>query len=122
MSLLSLSTETFLAVTRQGPDHTKNLVLDLLGWGVSPEYLVKAGVSAGVSYRVFTDPNFRLPTNLVLPSTRPLTPSGIRYELHEFRSTDFVLARLTFVCAVATGMFHYFYPCYHAMTCFTASF
>ncbi|KAG1850853.1 hypothetical protein DFJ58DRAFT_729144 [Suillus subalutaceus] len=89
-------------MTRQDMDHTKNLVLDLLGWGVSPEYLVKAGVSAGVLYRVFTDINFHLPTNLVLPPTRPLTPSGIRYELHEFQSTDFALARLTFVCVVAT--------------------
>jgi hypothetical protein len=39
-----MSTETFLAVTRQDLDHTKNLVLDLLGWGVSPEYLVEAGI------------------------------------------------------------------------------
>ncbi|KAG1730048.1 hypothetical protein EDB19DRAFT_2027553 [Suillus lakei] len=65
-------------MTRQDLDHTKNLVLDLLGWGVSPEYLVEAGVSAGVLYRVFTDLNLRLPTNLVLPPTRSLPPSGIR--------------------------------------------
>ncbi|KAG2046559.1 hypothetical protein BDR06DRAFT_964969 [Suillus hirtellus] len=66
-------------MTRQDLDHTKNLVLDLLGWGVSPEYLVEAGVSAGVIYRVFTDLNLRLPTNLVLPPTQPLPPpSGIR--------------------------------------------
>ncbi|KAG1770286.1 hypothetical protein EV702DRAFT_1202470 [Suillus placidus] len=65
-------------MTCQDLDHTKNLVLDLLGWGVSPEYLVEAGVSAGVIYRVFTDLNLRLPTNLVLPPTRPLPPSGIR--------------------------------------------
>ncbi|KAG1850835.1 hypothetical protein DFJ58DRAFT_793276 [Suillus subalutaceus] len=65
-------------MTLQDLDHTKNLVLDLLGWGVSPEYLVEAGVSAGVIYRVFTDLNLRLPTNLVLPPTRPLPPSGIR--------------------------------------------
>ncbi|KAG2141372.1 uncharacterized protein EDB93DRAFT_629500 [Suillus bovinus] len=65
-------------MTRQDLDHTKNLVLDLLGWGVSPEYLVEAGVSAGVIYRVFTDLNLRLPTNLVLPPTQPLSPSGVR--------------------------------------------
>ncbi|KAG2134668.1 hypothetical protein BD769DRAFT_461870 [Suillus cothurnatus] len=64
-------------MTRQDLDHTKNLILDLLGWGVSPEYLVEAGVSAGVIYRVFTDLNIRLPTNLVLPPTRPLLPSGV---------------------------------------------
>ncbi|KAG1851409.1 hypothetical protein F4604DRAFT_1934097 [Suillus subluteus] len=35
-----MSTETFLAVTLEDLDHIKNLVLDILGWGVSPEYLV----------------------------------------------------------------------------------
>ncbi|KAG1755290.1 uncharacterized protein EDB91DRAFT_285327 [Suillus paluster] len=66
------------SMTREDLDHTKNLVLDLLGWGVSPEYLVEAGVSAGVLYRVFTDLNLRLPTNLVISPTRPSLPSGIR--------------------------------------------
>ncbi|KAG1743150.1 hypothetical protein EDD22DRAFT_1006250 [Suillus occidentalis] len=67
---MSMSTETLLAVTRQGMDHIKNLVLDLLSWGVSPEYLVEAGVSTGVSYRVFTDLKLRLPTNLLLDCRR----------------------------------------------------
>ncbi|KAG1766277.1 hypothetical protein EDD22DRAFT_950639 [Suillus occidentalis] len=61
------SATTFGYLTRQDLDHTKNLVLDLLCRGVSPECLAEAGVSAGVLYRVFTDINLRLPTNLVLP-------------------------------------------------------
>ncbi|TFK60548.1 hypothetical protein BDN72DRAFT_883549 [Pluteus cervinus] len=44
----------------------KLLILELLSWGVPPEYLVaETGVSAGTIYRVFTDLNLRLPTNLV---------------------------------------------------------
>jgi hypothetical protein len=54
--------------------------------------------------------------------TARLTTDIARLEVHEFRSTDFALARLTFVCVVATGMFHYLYRCHHAMMCSTASF
>ncbi|KAH9474433.1 hypothetical protein JR316_0012892 [Psilocybe cubensis] len=42
----------------------KLLVLDLLGWGVEPEFLVTSGVSAEALYRIFTDLNLRLPHNL----------------------------------------------------------
>ncbi|KAF9484039.1 hypothetical protein BDN70DRAFT_989839 [Pholiota conissans] len=45
-------------------DLAKDLVLDLLGWGVEPEYLIDSGVSAAVIFRVFTDLNLRLPKNL----------------------------------------------------------
>ncbi|KAG1766297.1 hypothetical protein EDD22DRAFT_968242 [Suillus occidentalis] len=45
--LESAARENYL-LTRQDLDHTKNLVLDFLGWGVSSEYLVEAGSSAGV--------------------------------------------------------------------------
>ncbi|KAF8961852.1 hypothetical protein BDZ97DRAFT_1177217 [Flammula alnicola] len=47
-------------------DHAKTLVLDLLGWGVDPEYLVDSGVSSEAIFRIFTDLNLRLPTNLKL--------------------------------------------------------
>ena len=47
-------------------DGAKGLVLDLLGWGVDPEHLVTAGVRPKLFYRIFTDLNLRLPTNLVL--------------------------------------------------------
>ncbi|KAF5384225.1 hypothetical protein D9615_003445 [Tricholomella constricta] len=42
----------------------KNIVLDLLGWGVQPEYLVECGVSSHAIYRIFTDLHLRLPSNL----------------------------------------------------------
>ncbi|KIM41318.1 hypothetical protein M413DRAFT_146385 [Hebeloma cylindrosporum] len=45
-------------------DQAKILVLDLLGWGVDAEYLVTSGVSPAVIFRVFTDLNLQLPTNL----------------------------------------------------------
>ncbi|KAJ6612277.1 hypothetical protein B0H10DRAFT_2053070 [Mycena sp. CBHHK59/15] len=45
-------------------DSAKSIVLDLLGWGVEPEYLVECGVSAAVIYRIFTDLRLRLPRNL----------------------------------------------------------
>ena len=48
-------------------DRAKDVVLDLLGWGVTPEYLVDAGVSSEALYTIFKDLNLRLPTNLKLP-------------------------------------------------------
>ncbi|KAF8909694.1 hypothetical protein CPB84DRAFT_1765227 [Gymnopilus junonius] len=42
----------------------KSLVLDLLGWRVSPEYFIDAGVSPEAIYRIFTDLDLRLPSNL----------------------------------------------------------
>ncbi|KAF7974225.1 hypothetical protein HWV62_13098 [Athelia sp. TMB] len=51
-------------------DRAKDVVLDLLGWGVTPEYLVDAGVSSEALYTIFKDLNLRLPTNLKLPVTQ----------------------------------------------------
>jgi len=53
-------------LTESQIDDAKNLVLDLLGWGVDPEYLVTSGVHPELIYRIFTDLNLRLPTNLVI--------------------------------------------------------
>jgi len=53
-------------LTESQIDDAKNLVLDLLGWGVDPEYLVTSGVHPELIYRIFTDLNLRLPTNLKL--------------------------------------------------------
>jgi hypothetical protein len=52
-------------VTESQIDDAKSLVLDLLGWGVDPEYLVTSGVHPELIYRIFTDLNLRLPINLV---------------------------------------------------------
>lgn len=53
-------------MTESQIDDAKSLVLDLLGWGVDPEYLVTSGVHPQLIYRIFADLNLRLPTNLVL--------------------------------------------------------
>ncbi|KAF8241144.1 hypothetical protein L208DRAFT_1383604 [Tricholoma matsutake] len=45
-------------------DLAKSIVLDLLGWGVAPEYLIECGVSSQAIYKIFTDLHLRLPTNL----------------------------------------------------------
>ncbi|KAH0578657.1 hypothetical protein H2248_003791 [Termitomyces sp. 'cryptogamus'] len=42
----------------------KDVVLDLLGWGVQPEYLIECGISSHAIYRIFTDLHLRLPSNL----------------------------------------------------------
>jgi hypothetical protein len=51
-------------VTQAQYNTAKDLVLDLLGWGVLPEYLVDCGLSREIVYYVFKELNLRLPTNL----------------------------------------------------------
>lgn len=45
--------------------HAKILMLDLLGWGVPPEYILNRGVSHKLVCSVFTDLNLRLPDYIV---------------------------------------------------------
>lgn len=45
-------------------ERAKDIVLDLLGWGMPPEYLVDVGVSSVALRRIFTDLRLRLPGNL----------------------------------------------------------
>lgn len=45
-------------------DAAKDIVLDLLGWGVQPEYLVDCGLTRELVYYVFVELNLRLPSNL----------------------------------------------------------
>ncbi|KAH0831413.1 hypothetical protein J3R83DRAFT_14084 [Lanmaoa asiatica] len=64
-------------MTKEDLDRAKSLVLDLLGWGVTPEYLVDCGLSQGAVHRIFTDLRLRLPRNLeALPP--PLPHHGAR--------------------------------------------
>ncbi|KAJ7178867.1 hypothetical protein C8R43DRAFT_974519 [Mycena crocata] len=56
--------EEYTLMTPEELDHAKDIVLDLLGWGVEPEYLVDCGVSDAVLHRIFTDLRLRLPRNL----------------------------------------------------------
>ncbi|KAI5118806.1 hypothetical protein M0805_005148 [Coniferiporia weirii] len=52
----------------------KELVLDLLGWGVSPEYLVDCGLTREAIFYTFTELNLRLPRNLDVSGLSPFPP------------------------------------------------
>ncbi|KAL4080911.1 hypothetical protein J3A83DRAFT_4084112 [Scleroderma citrinum] len=53
-----------LTMTQDQYDTAKDIVLDLLGWGVPPEYLVDCGLSRQIIFYVFTEFKLRLPSNL----------------------------------------------------------
>jgi hypothetical protein len=55
-------------------DAAKDIVLDLLGWGVPPEYFVDCGLSREIVYYVFSELNLRLPQNLDITGIVPFTP------------------------------------------------
>lgn len=61
-------------MTQQQYDAAKDIVLDLLGWGVPPEYLVTCGLSRQIVYYVFVELNLRLPTNLDPTGLIPFYP------------------------------------------------
>ncbi|KAG6831080.1 hypothetical protein H0H87_006196 [Tephrocybe sp. NHM501043] len=63
ISILASNSETSVP-SKQELELAKDVVLDLLGWGVQPEYLVDCGISSHAIYRIFTDLNLRLPSNL----------------------------------------------------------
>ncbi|KAI6041393.1 hypothetical protein EDC04DRAFT_2669274 [Pisolithus marmoratus] len=60
-----------LTMTQQEYDTAKDVVLDLLGWGVPPEYLLEHGISRHIIYYVFTELNLRLPDNLDISDLVP---------------------------------------------------
>jgi hypothetical protein len=64
MSTSQLNPYFLPPVSQEDLDHAKSLVLDLLGWGVTPEYLVECGVSTSAILRIFGDLKLRLPYNL----------------------------------------------------------
>jgi len=51
-------------VTQRQYDTSKEVILDILGYGVPPEYLIDCGISKEIIYYVFTELNLRLPSNL----------------------------------------------------------
>ncbi|KAF8627471.1 hypothetical protein AX17_006283 [Amanita inopinata Kibby_2008] len=55
----------------------KDIILDLLGWGVPPEYLVDCGLSKEIVFYVFTELNLRLPQNLDKAGLIPYTPEAV---------------------------------------------
>ncbi|CDO68252.1 hypothetical protein BN946_scf184842.g15 [Trametes cinnabarina] len=65
-----------LALTQAQYDTAKDIILDLLGWGVPPEYLVGCGLSREIVFYVFVELNLRLPSNLDTTGLPPIpTPS-----------------------------------------------
>ncbi|KAK0188033.1 hypothetical protein F5146DRAFT_738167 [Armillaria mellea] len=81
----SYSNNPYLAL---GPDHVrpglhmnqtqydtaKDIILDLLGWGIPPVYLVDCGLSREIVYYVFNELNLRLPDNLDTNGLIPYLP------------------------------------------------
>ncbi|KAH9851530.1 hypothetical protein C2E23DRAFT_732716 [Lenzites betulinus] len=64
-----------LAMTQAQYETAKDIVLDLLGWGVPPEYLVGCGLSREIVYYVFIELNLRLPSNLDTTGLPPVSTS-----------------------------------------------
>jgi hypothetical protein len=61
-------------VTQKQYDTAKDLILDILGYGVPPEYLIDCGHSREIIYYVFTELNLRLPSNLDTAGISPYPP------------------------------------------------
>lgn len=61
-------------MTQAQYDAAKDIVLDLLGWGVPPDYLVSCGVSREIMFYVFTELNLRLPPNFDASGITPYPP------------------------------------------------
>ncbi|RXW24440.1 hypothetical protein EST38_g1425 [Candolleomyces aberdarensis] len=59
-------------------DLAKDLFLELLGWGVDPEYLVEAGLTRELIYYAFTELNLRLPNNLDMTGLLPYNPETVK--------------------------------------------
>ena len=63
-----------IIVTRAQYELAKDTILDLLGWGVPPEYLVDSGLSREIIFYVFVELNLRLPENLDVTGLLPYMP------------------------------------------------
>ena len=65
---------TNFAVTQRQYDTVKEVILDILGYGVPPEYLIDCGISKEIIYYVFTELNLCLPSNLDTVGIPPYPP------------------------------------------------
>jgi hypothetical protein len=63
-----------LSLTQRQYDTAKEVILDILGYGVPPEYLIDCGLSREIIYYVFTELNLRLPNNLDIAGIPPYPP------------------------------------------------
>ncbi|KAJ7784465.1 hypothetical protein B0H16DRAFT_1681862 [Mycena metata] len=66
-----------LSMNQDQYDTAKDIVLDLLGWGVPPDYLVDCNLSREIVFYVFTELNLRLPHNLDVAGLIPYTPAHV---------------------------------------------
>ncbi|KAJ7695646.1 hypothetical protein B0H17DRAFT_1054987 [Mycena rosella] len=66
-----------LSMNQDQYDTAKDIVLDLLGWGVPPDYLVDCNLSREIVYYVFSELNLRLPNNLDTAGLIPYTPAHV---------------------------------------------
>ena len=54
----------------------KDIVLDILGWGVPPEFFLLCGLSREIVYYIFYELNLRLPANLDVTGLSPFNPAS----------------------------------------------
>ncbi|KAK1232827.1 hypothetical protein PQX77_004053 [Marasmius sp. AFHP31] len=66
-----------LNMTQDQYDTAKDIVLDLLGWGVPPGYLVDCGLSREIVFYVFSELNLRLPDGFDAHDLVPYNPSTV---------------------------------------------
>lgn len=69
-------------MTQKQYDTAKDIILDLLGWGVPSEYLVSCGISREIVYYAFIDFNLRHPDSLDtsgLPSITELAELATKF-------------------------------------------
>ncbi|KAF8965142.1 hypothetical protein BDZ97DRAFT_816608 [Flammula alnicola] len=63
-----------LSLTQDEYDTVKDIILDLLGWGVPFDHLVESGLSREILHYVFTELNLRLPDTFDTSGIIPYTP------------------------------------------------
>ncbi|PPR04106.1 hypothetical protein CVT24_010679 [Panaeolus cyanescens] len=64
-----------VALSQDEYDTIKDIILDLLGWGVPPAAILKHGVSREVMFYVFNELNLQLPEDFDFSGIPPYTPS-----------------------------------------------
>ncbi|KIK57281.1 hypothetical protein GYMLUDRAFT_767922 [Collybiopsis luxurians FD-317 M1] len=72
-----------LEMNQEQYDTAKDIVLDLLGWGVPPEYLVSCGLSREIVFYVFSELSLRLPNNFSPEGIVPYAPSTLKQLLRD---------------------------------------
>ncbi|TRM63847.1 hypothetical protein BD626DRAFT_261517 [Schizophyllum amplum] len=71
-----------LTMTQEQYDTAKDIILDLLGWGVHPNHLLDMGLSREILFYVFSELNLRFPANLDATGLIPYTPNMVRPGTH----------------------------------------